>query len=116
VRLAATCNPSSLGVPLAWQYQDVRTNAKQEAEEQEWAVAGLLREAAATFGRRTGICAASDFFTFHVPLRAAAGREAGAPAVEDDDAGPQSAGPPQQGALRPRARSAAGSGARGTAR
>lgn len=40
-----------------------------EAEEQSWAVAGLVREAAREFGRPDAVYAASDFHTFHVPPR-----------------------------------------------
>ncbi|GLC39336.1 hypothetical protein PLESTB_000895900 [Pleodorina starrii] len=57
-----------------------RSTSHLEAEQQSWAVAGLLREATATYGRPEHICAAADFYTHHVPPRLAAAAAAAASA------------------------------------
>ncbi|GIL84558.1 hypothetical protein Vretimale_14606 [Volvox reticuliferus] len=46
-----------------------RNSGHQEVEAQSWAVAGLLKEAVATYGRPEHLFAATDFYTHHVPPR-----------------------------------------------
>ncbi|KAG2492115.1 hypothetical protein HYH03_009606 [Edaphochlamys debaryana] len=71
-----------------------KVSTEEEAQEQSWAVAGLLREAGETYKRPGRIFAASDYYTFHVPLRSATaneptanGRAAGADGSGSDDEG-----------------------------
>ncbi|GLI59098.1 hypothetical protein VaNZ11_000927 [Volvox africanus] len=46
-----------------------RATGHQELEAQSWAVAGLLKEAVAAYGRAEHLFAATDFYTHHVPPR-----------------------------------------------
>ncbi|PNH04946.1 Ribonuclease Z [Tetrabaena socialis] len=54
---------------LESQMRTSRATGYMEMEQQSWAVAALIKEAADEYGRWDRVFAASDFFTFHVPYR-----------------------------------------------
>jgi hypothetical protein len=84
VRIAPRAAPAACSRPQdndADSSRSSRATGTKEAEQQSWAVAGLLREAASTYGRPDHLFAASDFYTHHVAPRLAATATAAASAA-----------------------------------